>query len=816
MASTPVGGAFLGALFQELLKAVQDVVVKAVMFKSILKRIELILNQITPMIEEIEEDDKLIDRHKDEIEMFKKQLKQGLKLVQKCTKIKWGKLNCVLMPYYASRLEGFEDSLVKFCQIDVQLRIAKDSGKNLLHINEIRASLSRLETGVVGFGGIGAIEGFRGCCGVPGAPEFVVGFEEPLEELKREVIEGKEKVLVVSAPGGCGKTTLVKMVCHDKDIKGIFRENIFFVTFSKTPNLKVIIKYMLHHKGYSNPEFQTDEEAFNRLEQMLQQMGSRPVLVVLDDVWPGSESYIENFQFDIPDYKILVTSRSIFPRFSPHKLKLLTDQDAKKLFLHSAFPQGESSRISVDIVNEMVKRCGGFPLALTVVGRSLCGQDKVMWKRRLNQWYKGQSIFCSNNDLLICLQSSIDALDGGDNLKECYLDLASFPEDQSVPVTTLVDMWAELYDLDEDGEDAIANLYMLAHRNLVNLVVRRKDASENGYYNEHFVTQHDILREFAIHHSEQNRIDQRERLAVDVKGSVFPKWWIEQRQHPTSAQLVSISADGPISNWWNMDMPNAKVLVLNIRAESEALPQFMDKINYLKALIITNNHLRSAEISNFSVLGHLQNLKRIRLEHITINSVSNSFLQLKNLHKLSLVMCKVDEAFKECTIQVPDMPNLVEIVIDYCSDLVELPKWLCNICSLKKISITNCHDLISLSEEFGKLENLEILRLSSCTNLSELPKAIGDIRKLHFLDLSDCIRIASLPEGMGELCGLRKLNMRGCEGLTELPVSVKELKHLESVICDHERSYLWEEYKINLPDLELEVIEDEPNLDWLH
>jgi guanylate kinase len=36
----------------------------------------------------------------------------------------------------------------------------------------------------------------------------------------------KVSVLVLTTPGGCGKTTLVKMLCQDKDIKGI--KYIFF------------------------------------------------------------------------------------------------------------------------------------------------------------------------------------------------------------------------------------------------------------------------------------------------------------------------------------------------------------------------------------------------------------------------------------------------------------------------------------------------------------------------------------------------------------------------------------------------------------
>ncbi|XP_028092757.1 probable disease resistance protein At5g66900 isoform X2 [Camellia sinensis] len=464
---------------------------------------------------------------------------------------------------------------------------------------------------------------------------------------------------------------------------------------------------------------------------------------------------------------------------------------------------------------QIVRGCGGFPLALEVVGKSLKGESEVTWKNKLNRWSEGQSIFYSDaapngaTDILKRLQTTLDDLDV--KIKECYLDLASFPEDQRIPAMALVDMWVELYNLDEVS--AFANIHELSDRNLLNLVPTRKDASEiNGYYNEHFVTQHDLLREVATHQIDQNPIH-RSRLIMDIGGNDLPKWWTEQGQHPI--RLVSIST-GEISNGHNMQLSKVEVLLLNIQIRNYTLPLLMEKMDQLKVLIVTNYGFCSAEISNFPLLGHLSSLRRIRFEHISISSIAKTMLQLKNLQKISLVMCKFDDAFGNCTIQIADMlPNLVEIVIDCCNDLVEFPAWLCNISSLKRLDITNCHELIALPEAFGKLENLEVLRLHACTKLLELPESIGRLQKFRFLDLSDCISISKLTERMGELSSLRKLNVRGGRGLSELPSSVKNLKQLEDLICDEETGYLWENYKIHLPNLKFHVLKEDVNLDWL-
>jgi hypothetical protein len=66
-------------------------------------------------------------------------------------------------------------------------------------------------------------------------------------------------------------------------------------------------------------------------------VGSEPILLVLDDVWPDSEGLVEKFKFKMSDYKILVTSRVAFRRFGPPcQLDPLDHDHAVSLFQHYA------------------------------------------------------------------------------------------------------------------------------------------------------------------------------------------------------------------------------------------------------------------------------------------------------------------------------------------------------------------------------------------------------------------------------------------------------------------------------------------------
>lgn len=464
-------------------------------------------------------------------------------------------------------------------------------------------------------------------------------------------------------------------------------------------------------------------------------------------------------------------------------------------------------------LEEMVKCCRGFPLVISVVGKSLCRKSAAEWRKRLRECSKPASILY-DNEILNCLQSSVEAFNDNVVAKECFMDLGSFPEDHRIPATTLIDMWAELYNLDED--DAIANLHELSDRNLIEVVVTRKDANEDdGSYNEHFVTQHDLLRELAIRESNSGNIEDRKRVLLEIIENKIPEWLMEQDQLSIRAKLLSISTDEKFSSSWStMQAPEVEVLLLNFQAEKYSLPEFIERMNKLKVLVLHNYGFVPAELSNFPLLGSLSNLKRIRLEKVSIPSLFLTSMKWRKLEKMSLVMCNIDQAFNKSTNKISDaFPKLVDLTIDYCNDLEELPTGFCDLVLLRKLSITNCHKLLALPEDMGNLLDLEVLRLNSCIELTELPGTIGRLHKLQILDLSECLSVKELPEQIGQLHDLSKLYMIECSSC-ELPSSVANLFHLKEVIGDQETAMSWNRFKPCLPSLTIKV-HKENNLNWL-
>jgi len=122
---------------------------------------------------------------------------------------------------------------------------------------------------------------------------------------------------------------------------------------------------------------------------------------------------------------------------------------------------------------QLVRHCKGSPIAIKVIGRSLSNRSIELWQKMVEELSQGHSILDSDSELLTSLQKILDVLEDNPIIKECFMDLALFPEHQTIPVAALIDMWVELYGLDNYGIKAIAIVNRLDSMNLANVLVTR-------------------------------------------------------------------------------------------------------------------------------------------------------------------------------------------------------------------------------------------------------------------------------------------------------------------------------------------------------
>ena len=202
-------GAGFGQVFALLRETVKDVVSEARQFEPILKRLESTLDRLATTVTDIEQLNQLLNRPVEETRSLIEEMTRGRDLVQECLQIpRW---NLYLRFKYSSKLTKLEEDIVRFCQVELQLYGAR----NGLEIRRIVSDMSqRMDS-------IRSVETPKVSFAVREPPDFTVGFDMPMKELKTLLLKEEVTLLLLTAPGGCGKTTLVQMLCQDKEIKRI-------------------------------------------------------------------------------------------------------------------------------------------------------------------------------------------------------------------------------------------------------------------------------------------------------------------------------------------------------------------------------------------------------------------------------------------------------------------------------------------------------------------------------------------------------------------------------------------------------------------
>ncbi|XP_054822365.1 probable disease resistance protein At4g33300 isoform X3 [Prosopis cineraria] len=317
--------------------------------------------------------------------------------------------------------------------------------------------------------------------------------------LKYVLLHDNQQVLNLIGLPGSGKTTLAETLCHDDDVRDKFNNSIIFEKMGS--------------QGKSR-------EAFMKLKEKLSNQ-AYPVLLVLDDVLSDWENIIEWLTGSrSPDSKILVTSRGqITTLGTTYSMELLSPEDAEILFLHFVRPSDIDfgDRRIREMLRQIVNGCKGLALAIEFMARDLRRKPIEEFQKVQSDLSRGGSILDSNEDLRARLQDFLD-----ESNKEFFMDLGLFTEDQDIPITALIDMWIELYELDELGISAMIAIYKLIALGFaarIKVPSRAGGSDLDNYYSNHLLMQHGLLRELAIRTSNEEPAESKGRLILDMFGN---------------------------------------------------------------------------------------------------------------------------------------------------------------------------------------------------------------------------------------------------------------------------------------------------------
>ncbi|XP_022747993.1 probable disease resistance protein At1g58602 [Durio zibethinus] len=436
--------------------------------------------------------------------------------------------------------------------------------------------------------------------------------------------------------GGIGKTTLAKIVYNHNDVRRHFdcfawafisqkcmpREVLHDVLIKVQPQERELIDKL------------TENEIIERLFDVLRE---KRYLVVLDDIWRGEDWNCLKHAFPQGKRgsKILFTTRIMeVASLAAYTIEFpfLTDDESWKLFKRKAFPENTTesdarSREFEMLGRQMVKKCGGLPLAIVALGGLLAT------KKSLAQWEMVQTNMHAHLNKVQQQNHEYGAVDGilvlsyndlPHNLKPCFLYLGHYPEDWEISKMELIRLWIAEGFISPSMESGGMLMEDVAEQFLEELINRclvqvgKRDRTGVGVKTCHI---HDLLRDLCVEKArEDNFLEIIQPIDMTLSASMPRRIAI----HPTK-RYVALKGEHPKLRSLLL-FQNEKLIKLRISK--------CKNFKNLRVLKVVERNKNEWHVS--SVIGNLHHLRYLGLKCSGKIILPQSIGKLKNLHTLHI------------------------------------------------------------------------------------------------------------------------------------------------------------------------------------
>ncbi|CAN6180026.1 unnamed protein product [Urochloa humidicola] len=570
------------------------------------------------------------------------------------------------------------------------------------------------------------------------------GMEGPRQELVEMLQDGvpQLKVVAIMGSGGIGKTILANQVY--KTIQSRY-DCTAFVSVSRIPNLAKILSDILDQIGircWYASSLNDENKLIGQLREYLQ---DKRYLIVIDDLWTiEAWNIIKCCLFDNNHGSRVITTTRTEDTAKEccstlhgyvYKIRPLNDVDSRRLFYRRIFHSEDACPEQLkSISSEILKKCGGLPLAIHTIGSILATHQEAcsmeIWEKMIHSF----RFHLETSPALEWIRHVFDLgyNDLSLNLKTCMLYLGIFPEDCKILKDDLLRRWiAEGFITEGHGhcQEEIAESYYfneLINRNMIQI-------AEYDDCGEVFsVRVHDLVLEYIILKStEQNFVT------------------IINDKHSTKGSFEVRRLSLHVTNSENYDVLQSMALTqarsFNFWGHAQSLPS-LQKFRLLRVLHldIYGSEDRKYDMSCISSLFQLRYLR-------TRGILSKKLLQTQ-------LLCNLEQL------------QTLEVVSEreyYDLDARMLPSTLRHLKIMAGVTLvgeigrlrdlrTLCEFQIILNDvgrmkELGKLTNLRELKLYRCRS--------------SIYDTSCDVLLSSLCR----LCSLRSLTIRGPCSLSMFP-----------------------------------------------
>ncbi|MDH5670682.1 MAG: NB-ARC domain-containing protein [Myxococcales bacterium] len=266
-----------------------------------------------------------------------------------------------------------------------------------------------------------------------------------LTAARAALLRQKPPPVVLVAAGGYGKSTLAQALCHDPEVRDRFTDGCAWVTLGQRGNtLGALTKLYALLRG-ERPTFVDVEDAACAVETALR---GRSLLLVLDDVW--NPAHLRPFSRGGPACIVTTRDRDVAPVGALTIELCAMDETEAARVLHAQDPP---SREDAELLRQVARRTGGFPLLLGLAGANLQqrldGRGDTLRQGLLHldavldrygvEGFDHQRPAERSQAVSATLEASLSALSTTD--RERFAELSVFAEDAPVPLDVLSRLW---------------------------------------------------------------------------------------------------------------------------------------------------------------------------------------------------------------------------------------------------------------------------------------------------------------------------------------------------------------------------------------
>jgi Leucine-rich repeat (LRR) protein len=556
--------------------------------------------------------------------------------------------------------------------------------------------------------------------------------ESAIKLVKMAMMYDKQKfnLIAITGMGGVGKTTLAQRIYNDQTIKNNYVIKMW-LSVSQSYSPPQLIKEAIRNAGGNPGQAERESELLPILVEVI---SGKSFFLVLDDVWKSDVwlNLLENpLKTNTTHGVILITTRdqTIAMQMGVktehiHQATILSTKSGWELLCKKAYLTD-----TIDIKNltevgvEIVKRCGGLPLAIKAIAGMLAAKSKSKreWENVLknNTW----SINGLPREMDGALYLSYEDLSA--DLKQCFLYCSLYPSNRAMHYRDLVEAWiAEGFIKEKEGqiiEDSAEECYYE--------LIRRHLLEPDPSIADHSICRmHDLLKSLGQY------LSKGDSFSGD---HVLPNVTIISRLR--HLYIAETSETICIPGTTKEPLKLRTFMISECLSDIES--DIFKRLKNLRVLSINEKGLKSIPDS----IGDLIHLRELDLDRSSISNLPESIGSLTNLLFLNLAGCKLLNALPKSLTQLCNLRHLN--VQD--TPLTIVPKGLGRLQKLTEIRGyqvigNNDHDEdqdgwdLQELERLSQLRMIEISKLERATNVSAVLANKTHLKKL-FLIFSELV-----------------------------------------------------------------------------